>query len=287
MIGVTAGSAAAIPTTESPIKNPVQPMIFGDKSELHLSFEPYLSYVYKGRIYLAYHWEWDHTEKLIDGPNDYIVITIPWQVYVDNNGHIKSGIDSIEEIEQDIKNHNGHWEDIFYMEQPVVEVSPSSGWSLDSMGLITWSPKKIDGYWFRFMKITIKVDDDISSGYIYVGVRPKPEYQGLQVTTAMYYIHTYSRASALNALGSVGVSIVFPENIALLGTTGTKILSGIVSWAIGDIISGHSSVKGWEKSTTGDAVLSYDAYFERTDPPSGPGCFKGICPTSYSNSNNK
>ncbi|WP_297503579.1 hypothetical protein [Thermococcus sp.] len=118
---------------------------------------------------------------------------------------------------------------------------------------------------------------------MYVGVRPKLEYQGLEVTTAMYYIHTYSRASAINAVGSVAISVFFPESIALLGTTGTKVLSGMVSWAIGDIISGHSQIKGWEKPTIGNVVLSYDTYFERTDPPSGPGCFKGICPTSYSN----
>ncbi|WP_297418116.1 hypothetical protein [Thermococcus sp.] len=124
MVGVTAGSAAATSTPENSIENPVRPMIFGDKSELHLSFEPYLSYVYRGRIYLAYHWEWDHTEKIIDGPNDYIVITLPWQVYVDKNGHIKSGIDTPAELEKDIDNHNGHWEDLFYMEQPVIEVSP-------------------------------------------------------------------------------------------------------------------------------------------------------------------
>jgi len=162
MVGVTAGSAAAMPTTETSVK----PMLFGDKSELHLSVEPYLSYVYRGKIYLAYHWEWDHTEKLLDGSYDYIIITIPWQVYVDNNGHLKSGIDSLWELNRDLDNHNGHWEDLFDMEKPTIEVYESSGWYVESIGLITWAPKKIGGYWFRFMRITLRVDDDISSSYV-------------------------------------------------------------------------------------------------------------------------
>ncbi|WP_258083478.1 hypothetical protein [Thermococcus thermotolerans] len=231
LLGVTTGSAMAAPLAETPI----QPTIFGDKSELHLSVEPYLFYVYKGRIYLAYHWEWDHTEKLLDGSSDYITITIPWQIRL----------------------KDGHWDDIFYEnETPDVITYPSDG----SVGRpvilgVDIKSKIIGGHEFKFLRIKIPVDDDVSSGYIYIGVRPKPEYQGLKLTTVMYYIHTYSWGSALNAVGRVAVSLFFPEQIAVrvFGTTGVKILSGIVSWSIGELIGSVTGIKGWDKSTTGEA----------------------------------
>ncbi|MDK2853451.1 MAG: hypothetical protein PWQ92_345 [Thermococcaceae archaeon] len=257
MVGVTAGSAMAAPIQ----KEPIQPQYFGDKDQLHLEFDPDSSYVYRGTIYLAYWWYWDGLTEIFDGSKDYIVIEIPWEIKI-----------------------NGEWKRLFENDVPYVYVSvwdeykSSVGTPIISMDL---NPKLIGDYEFTFAKIKIPVDDDVPGGIVYVGVHPKQEYQGMELTTLELYYHTWDGSDAVGLTVSIGMSLFFPTETAeaLFGTTGSKVISGTVSWGISELLGSHFS-GGWEKHIKAQVEISYDAYPERSYPPPNPPCIGEICPTS-------
>ncbi|AGT34172.1 hypothetical protein OCC_13370 [Thermococcus litoralis DSM 5473] len=256
-IGMTMEVASAEPT----IEKPPQPQYFGDKDQLHLEFDPDSSYVYRGTVYLAYWWYWEGLTEIFDGSKDYIVIEIPWEIKI-----------------------NGEWKRLFENDVPYVYVSvweeykSSVGTPIISMDL---NPKYIGGYWFTFAKIKIPVDDDVPGGIIYVGVRPKREYQEMELTTLELYYHTWDGSDAVGLTVSIAMSLWFsPEAAeALFGTTGSKIISGTVSWGVSELIGSYVS-GGWEKHIKAQVEISYDAYPERSYPPANPPCVGEICPTS-------
>ena len=260
MVGVTAGSAMAKPIS-SPITEPIQPQYFGDKNQLHLEFDPYSSYVYHGTIYLAYWWYWDGETEIFDGSKDYILVKIPWEIKI-----------------------NGDWKRLFDNDVPYVYVDVYQdyrsmvGTPEVSMDL---NPEYIGGYWFNFAKIKVPVDDDVPAGIIYIGVRPKEEYQGMKLTTLELYYHTWNGADFAGLTVSLGMSFLFPEEAAetLFGTTGSKVISGFVSWGISELLGSYVS-GGWEKHINTQVEISYDAYMEKQYPPANPPCFKNICPTA-------
>ncbi|WP_297436191.1 hypothetical protein [Thermococcus sp.] len=259
MVGVTAGSAMAVPTPEY-ANNPIQPQYFGDRDQLHVEFDPYSSYVYHGTIYLAYWWYWDGATEIFDGSKDYVVVEIPWEIKI-----------------------NGDWKRLFDNDAPYVYVDVYQDYK-SMVGTpevsLDLNPKYVDGYWFCFAKIKVRVDDDVPAGIVYIGVRPKEEYLGMKLTTLELYYHTWSRAEPIDLTVSIGVSLFFPAEASevLFGTTGSKVVSGLVSWGISELLGSYKE-GGWEKHISTQVEISYDAYIERQYPPSNPPCFKNICPT--------
>ncbi|AEC51128.1 hypothetical protein PNA2_0210 [Pyrococcus sp. NA2] len=257
IIGMTIEVVSARPTSEEII----QPQYFGDKDQLHLMFDPDSSYVYRGAIYLAYWWYWDGETEIFDGSKDYIVVEIPWEIKI-----------------------NEEWKRLFENDVPFVYIKVwenykfAVGTPIVSMDL---NPKYIGGYWFTFAKIKVPGDDDVPGGIVYVGVRPKQEYLGMELTTLELYYHTWDGSDAVELSVSIVTSIIFPPKAAeaLFGTLGSKILSGVISWTLSELL-GIQVRGGWKKDITAQVKISYDAYPERNYPPPNPPCVGGICPTN-------
>lgn len=130
-------------------------------------------------------------------------------------------------------------------------------------------------------RIVISIpENSIHAGTIYLGVRPKAEFDGVKFPVVMSYVHTWSWAAFASVVVGTAVSgiayIAFPE-LSPLGAIAVSAFTSFVSYEVVGLLP---TDKYWLSSKMFNIEVSYSAYPEKQYPPSFPPCVHGICPTN-------
>ncbi|WP_148882676.1 hypothetical protein [Thermococcus aciditolerans] len=241
MVGVTAGSAIAASISNDSLV-PVTPQNFGDEWELSLNIDYHVEELSSGDLYVTiyYDWSWVNTE-IFNGPDDQIVILIPWARW---NSQIRD------------------WDGFYGEQKPIVTTAFGKAKIQD----ISFVPITVDGEDIQVARIVATVNDDVKLEGIWVSMTLKKEYRGMQVKTNLVYLHSWDTGSAVSTAGS----IILP--FALYSAPAGLNLAASVTWAAADIFLFQKFAGSWKKTKTETLTL----YPNGNLPP----CWNGICPTS-------
>ncbi|ALV63802.1 hypothetical protein ADU37_CDS21050 [Thermococcus sp. 2319x1] len=277
MVGVTAGSAMAAPISNDN-SVPITPQNFGDKDQLSIYFSKYDSYVYGGRIWLAFVWSWRGYTEAGDGTKDPIRIAIPWIIeYQDGTTEPIFKSDPWVYVKVN---------EFYYNPKTDIEIKPAE-----------WQEKWVD---FRFPDghvekvkihykvIRVDVDDDIGYGIVYVGVQPNDRWLGSEFNMPMFYLHTWNQWGLISLGVSIAVSVVIHTPPGIVW----GVLSGTVSWGISKLFHDALESLGWgigawrePKYTNPLVKLSYSVYPYKHYYPPFPPCKSGVCLTLWGGDN--
>ena len=274
MVGVTAGSATALPplkhTQPTIFENkrkiysdievypsihgmetgarisskdeldPITPQYFGDKKdELSLDIDYDVNELSNGDldVVVYYDWRWSLTE-IFNGPDDQVVILIPWAYW-----------------------ENGKWVTFFRESSPKVTTVFRDA----KIREISFLDVTIEDKHVLVARILATVDDDASVEGIWIYMTLKKEYRGLELKTNFIYLHSWGTGSAVSTAGSVILPFVLYFAPAGLG------LVASVAWPALDLFIFQRFDGSWTKTKNETLILN----------PNGnlPPCWNGICPT--------
>lgn len=266
VIGETLGTTLAISYSEVPAHlestsktAPRHPMIFGDKDQLTVRFREDMAYVYQGKLYLPFEWEWNGLPEFLSGGKDALIISFPWEIHDYPDPHI------------------------FYEYLPEVRIETVYGMEY-KVGPPSFSIEPTEellfynGGYHRVYQMFIKipVDDDVPWGIIWVGITPKKK---ITLGTHFGYFHNWDYITSTMTAFNVLISIKYTN--PLVSTT--------VTWSVekilGDVLGRGRGL--WEKKDERDIIYSTSEYPWKTTPPWPPCSPKGICPTYIGGSVNE
>jgi len=278
MVGVTAGGAAAMPSSETPlhtlifenkserhlnveqhtptIKNdivpllpldkskPITPQSFGDREDLSMKINYFVDELSNGDLLVSiyYGWTWKSTE-LFNGPDDQVVILVPYAYWKD-----------------------GKWITFFRKPQPTVFTNLGKAKIKDISFLVT----TVNGKPIQVARIIATVNDDVAAEGVWVYMTLKKEYRGLELKTNFIYLHSWGTGDAISTAGSLTLPFALyfaPVEISL---------STSIGWEAADLFIFQKFNGSWKKTETKTLIL----YPEGNPPP----CLHGICPTSIGGS---
>ena len=276
-IGVTAVSAATMPVPNDGSAQ-ITPQNFGDKNQLKVYFSKYDSYVYGGRIWLAFVWSWSGYTEIGDGTKDPIRIAVPWIIEYPN-GTTQRIFKSSPWVYVKIN-------EFYYNPQTDIEIKPAE-----------WHEKWVDFEFpdghvekvkIHYRVFRVDVDDDIGFGIVYIGVQPDDKWLGRSFNMQMVYLHTWNHWGIISAGLSITFNIILPTPQGTAGTVGTGLLTWTASELFHDFLENRGlGIGSWKepKSTNPLVKLSYSEYPYRYHNPPFPPCENGICPTSWGGNN--
>ncbi|WP_297062874.1 hypothetical protein [Thermococcus sp.] len=281
MIGVTAGSAVAMPSFGTPVhsvpfetKNdppslnvephvstvrnnilpplppekldPISPQSFGDKDDLSMKIDYFVDELSNGDLLVSvyYGWTWKSTE-IFNGPDDQVVILIPYAYWKD-----------------------GKWVTFFREPKPTVLTNLGKANIRDISFLVA----TVNGKYIQVARIIATVNDDVAAEGVWVYMTLKKEYSGLEIKTNFIYLHSWGTGTGVSTIGSL--TLPFLLYFAPAGLN----LAASVGWTAADLFIFQRFDGSWKKTETKTLVL----YPESNLPP----CFNGICPTSIGGPSN-
>ncbi|WP_456423130.1 hypothetical protein [Thermococcus sp.] len=265
MVGVTAGSATAIPSFETPVhpmifenknerhlnveqristtrngilplrppekSNLITPQSFGDKNDLSMKIDYFVDELSNGDLLVSiyYGWNWKSTE-IFNGPDDQVVILIPYAYWKD-----------------------GKWVTFFREPKPTVFTNLGKAKIIDiSSPVIT-----VNGKYIQVARVIATVNDDVVAEGVWVYMTLKKEYSGLEIKTNFIYLHSWGTGDGISTVGSLTLPFLLysaPPGINLVTS---------VTWAAADLFLFQRYNGAWKKTETKTLILYPEGNFPR------------------------
>ncbi|WP_258084211.1 hypothetical protein [Thermococcus thermotolerans] len=257
---------------------PITPQNFGDKDQLSIYFSKYDSYVYGGRIWLAFVWSWRGYTEAGDGTKDPIRILIPWII------EYKDGT-----TERIFKSDPWVYVKVneFYY-NPKTDVGIKRAEWLEKWVDFRFPDGHVEKVKIHYKVIRVDVDDDIGYGIVYVGVQPNGKWLDQSFNMPIIYLHTWNQWGLISAGLTITFNIIFPQPSGRAGAVAVGLLSLAASELFKDFLESRGwGIGSWREPKTANPVvkLSYSAYPYKHYYPPFPPCKNGVCPTSWGGNN--